>query len=102
MALVNKDAVLKDCLRALKKVALHEGIELLSYKRNRTIAIIRLGMDNFLVRENGYIIEEMVVPQENLAKTLKIRIKREFPRSRKVRFFRFHDPEELNRQKQKI
>lgn len=102
MALVNKDAVLKDCLRALKKVAIHEGIELLSYKRNRTIAVIRLDVDTFLIRENGFVTEERIVSLEKLGKTLKTGIKREFPRSRKVRFFRFHDLEQLNRKRQKI
>jgi len=102
MALINKDAVLKDCLRTLKKVKVHEGIELLSYKRNRTIGIIKLSEDRFLVKENGYVIEELVIPLAKLAKILKLKIKREFPRSRKVRLFRFHDPVELDREKQKI
>ena len=102
MALINKDSVLKDCLQALKRVGIQQGVELLSYKRNRTIAILRLDDDSFLVKENGYVVEEMTAPYNKLSKLLKVRIKREFPRSRKVRLYRFCCPEELDRERQKI
>lgn len=102
MALINKDTVLKDCLRQLKKSAPMTGVELLSYKRNRTIAVTRIDGDNYLIKVEGYINDEFVTPDEKLAKTLKIMIKREFPRSRKVRVFHFENPEQLDRKKQRI
>ncbi len=102
MALINKDSVLKDCLQALKKVEIQQGVELLSYKRNRTIAILRLDNDTFLIKENGYVVEELTTPFNKLSKLLKVRIKREFPRSRKVRLYRFSFPEQLERKRQKI
>lgn len=102
MALINKDSVLKDCLHALKKVEIQQGVELLSYKRNRTIAILRLEDDSFLVKENGYVVEELTAPYSKLSKLLKVRIKREFPRSRKVRLYRFSSPQQLKRKRQKI
>jgi hypothetical protein len=39
---------------------------------------------------------------EQLGKELKTMIKREFPRSRKIRVFKFADPQELARERQKI
>ncbi len=102
MALINKDSVLKDCLQALKKTEIQGGVELLSYKRNRSIAILRIGNDCFLVKENGYVVEELATSMAKLTKILKVRIKREFPRSRKIRLFRFSSAEELDRPRQKI
>lgn len=68
MALVNIATILADTLRALKKIEPPGGIEFLSYKRNRTIAMI----------------------------------KREFPRSKKIRLVKFSAPQELEHIHQKI
>jgi hypothetical protein len=102
MALVNIATIIADTRRALKKIAPPGGIELLSYKRNRSIAIIKKTPHLLLIREHGYEEQEFELPTENLTKELKILIKREFPRSRKVRLLKFSDPQELERSHQKI
>ena len=102
MALINIDQGLNDTLRILKKSETDGGVELLSYKRNRSIALI-INHDGFVtIRENGYVVEESVVPLDSLAKRLKTIMKREFPRSRKIRLFKFESPEQLDRVRQKI
>lgn len=102
MALVNIDNILQETCRNLKKLPVNAGIELMSYKRNRTIAIICLGSDSFQLRQKGYIEQTHIVQADDLHKALKKAVKKEFPRSRKVRLFKFSDPEQLERQHQKI
>lgn len=102
MALVNVDTVLADTQRLLKKIAPPGGIELLSYKRNRRIAIIKKEAILVEVREDGYVQQVVELSPEQLVRELKTMIKREFPRSRKVRMIKFSNPEDLERERQKI
>ncbi|NLX18930.1 MAG: hypothetical protein GXY53_06565 [Desulfobulbus sp.] len=98
MALVNIDTVLSDTLRLLKKAVPPGGVLLLSYKRNRSIAIIKKDDTLFEIREGGYVQQIFDLSWERLTKELKTMMKREFPRSRKVRVVRFSHPEELDRE----
>jgi hypothetical protein len=98
MALVNIDTVLTDTLRLLKNAEPPGGVLLLSYKRNRSIAIIKKDAILFEIREDGYEQQVFDLSGARLARELKTLIKREFPRSRKVRVVRFAHPEELDRE----
>lgn len=102
MALVNLDTVLVECIRYIKSCPANSGMELMSYKRNRTIAITSLGHKKFLLIEKGYTEDEYEVDIAELPKILKKAMKREFPRSRKVRLVKFDDPTQLTRLHQKI
>ncbi len=102
MALVNISSARQQALRILESVTPPGGVELLSYKRNRSVAIIRHQGDRFIIREQGYVVRELEVGRDRLSRLLKTLIKREFPRSRKVRFFRFTHPDQLARKRQKI
>lgn len=102
MALVNIDTALADTLRLLKKSVPPGGVVLLSYKRNRSIAIVKKEERLFEIREDGYEQQEIECSPETLARELKGMIKREFPRSRKVGMIRFADPADLERERQII
>jgi hypothetical protein len=102
MALVNIATILADTQRVLKKIKPPGGIGLLSYKRNRTFAIIKKDTDRLELREHGYRDQEFELPAEQLAKELKTMIKREFPRSKKILLVKFSTPLELERVRQKI
>ena len=102
MALVNMTTLITDSLRALKKIQPPGGIELLSYKRNRGLAIIKKQDDLVEIREHGYAEQVLELTVDKLEKELKTMIRREFPRSRKVRLVKFSDPRELERERQKI
>ena len=102
MALINIDNVLHEVKRKLKSCAIGGGLELMSYKRNRTIAIVKEEDGRFFVIENGYEKAEQLVVEDELLKKLKPIIKREFPRSRKIRIFKFSTSSELERIHQKI
>jgi len=102
MALVNIDSVLRHVLQKLEKLSPPRGIELLSYKRNRSIAVLLLEDQSFLVRERGYREEEQVLDKAGLAKHLRALIKYEFPRSRKVRLCQIENPGELGKDRKKL
>lgn len=102
MALVNIDSVLRQVLQKLEKLSPPRGIELLSYKRNRSIAVLLLEDHSFLVRERGYREEEQVLDKAELAKHLRALIKYEFPRSRKVRLYQIENPGELGKDRKKL
>lgn len=102
MALINISALRKKTLAVLAKTSPPGGVELLSYKRNRSIAVLCQENDNFLVKEHGYLVQEVVSNRDGLPRLLKEMIKREFPRSRKVRLIKFHHPAELEKERQKI
>lgn len=102
MALVNIDSVLRHVLQKLEKLSPLRGIELLSYKRNRSIAVLLLADQSFLVRERGYREEEQVLDKAGLAKHLRALIKYEFPRSRKVRLYQIENPGELGKDRKKL
>jgi len=102
MALVNIDSVLHTVLHKLEKLNQPQGIELLSYKRNRSIAVLLLGGNTFLVRERGHCEEEQTIDKDGLAKHLKSLIKYEFPRSRKVRLYQLENHWELEKNRKKL
>lgn len=72
---------------------------LLSYKRNRSITLIKKDTDIVEIREDGYVQQVVQLDFEKTAKELKVMIKREFPRSRKVRTVKFSDPAALDRER---
>lgn len=102
MALINIDAVPKHIITLLNK-NIH-GVELLTYKRNRGITITKDHKCLLHVSERGYHDEEWVIDQTSLQKLLKTLLKREFPRSRKVRMYQLKSPDDfdLAHQRQKI
>jgi hypothetical protein len=97
MALVNIDSVIRNLMQKLEKLNHPQGIELLSYKRNRSIAVLLRADNTFLVRERGYREEEQVIDKAGLQKHLKSLIKYEFPRSRKIRMQQVDSPQELEK-----
>ncbi len=102
MAMINISSVRQHTLRLLDKIVPGKGIELLSYKRDRSIAVIKLQGELYSIQENGFAVQEVSVNKKQLSRTLKTMIKREFPRSRKVRVVKLSDAAELDRHRPKI
>lgn len=102
MALVNIENGLREALRHLETCKPGQGVEVMSYKRNRTVSLIAAKKDHVQIIENGYKKNELLMHQDKTPKYLRKVFKREFPRSRKVRLFKFIDPSELDRHHQKI
>lgn len=97
MALVNREAALNKAIQLINCCEIGSGLELMSYKRNRTIALIRTSENTVTFLENGYTTREAAVEMTILKKLLKSAIAYEFPRSRKIRFHLFESREELQR-----
>ncbi len=102
MSLVNINSVHRQVLQKLEKLDPPAGIELLSYKRNRAIAVTVISQGNFQIIERGYVEQELFVTRKELHRALKTMIRKEFPRSRKVRICKYAHPEELERPRIKI
>lgn len=85
MSLLNIKSVLTTVLNSLEKVPLGRGIEMLSYKRDRGVSVIKEEENKFLVKEHGFQEKTWEIEKTGLEKLLKTVMKREFPRSRKLR-----------------
>ncbi len=102
MALVNIESALRKVLNSLKKAKEGSGLEMLSYKRNRGITILKESHDTFLLRERGYENQVISCTSRELQRHLKAMMKREFPRSRKVRTYVIDNPSEAGIKRKKL
>lgn len=102
MALHNIDSVGKRIMIMLKKLSPPQGVEVLSYKRNRGIVLLLEDDSMVLFRERGYLEQEFLVALAELQKPLKIMMKREFPRSRKVRLYQLAGPQEFGLERKQL
>ncbi len=102
MALVNIESALRKVLNSLKKAQEGSGLEMLSYKRNRGITVLKESPDSFVLRERGYENREISCTSKELQRHLKAMMKREFPRSRKVRIYMLADPSQAGIQRKKL
>lgn len=92
MALINIQSAIKEVCRIVRKLEPPHGVEMLTYKRNRGITILRIDEETVSIQERGYADNTYLVPLDSLAKKLKSLAKREFPRSRKVRVYQLDSP----------
>ncbi|MCF6186482.1 MAG: hypothetical protein L3J49_03270 [Desulfobulbaceae bacterium] len=92
MALINIQSAIKQVRQIVRKLDPPQGVEILTYKRNRGITIIKIDDDTLSVMERGYEENTFQVGMGGLAKLLKAIAKREFPRSRKVRVYQLDSP----------
>ena len=102
MALVNIESAQKRVLNQLKKTPEGQGVEILSYKRNRGISLISTGENSVIVRERGYRDREVTVTLSGLPGVLRAMMSTEFPRSRMVRIYRLSGSEEAGREMKKL
>jgi hypothetical protein len=85
--MLDKATALPALLRKLEKLPRGHALDLRTYKRNRSVLVRRTGEDEFAVAEDGFHQEDFRVPFSDLKKLLKTLLKREFPRSAKIRVY---------------
>ena len=85
--MLDKASLIPNILAKLDKLPCGEAIDLRTYKRNRSILIVKKTVDTYMIVENGFYQDRMRIPSSKLKKTLKTLVKREFPRSNKVRVY---------------
>jgi len=89
--MLDKATALPALLRKLDKLPPGHALDLRTYKRNRSVLIRRTGPDEFTVAEDGFQRETFRVAPPGLKKLLKTLLKREFPRSTKIRVYDLGD-----------
>lgn len=102
MALLNEEVVIRKVVAGLARVEEGQGYEVLSYKRDRGVDMLRIGPDMVRVRERGYHQEEQTVPMVGLTRLLAAIFRREFPRSTKLRLYQINSPEQLDQPRKKL
>lgn len=85
--MIDKATAIQTVMRKLKKLPLGHAIDLRTYKRNRSVVIARVADDEYDVVENGFFEERFLVPLSKMKKLLKALLKKEFPRSTKIRLY---------------
>ena len=85
--MIDKATAIESVMRKLKKLPVGHAIDLRTYKRNRSVVIARTGRDEFDVVEQGYFEERFLLPLSKMKKLLKNLLKKEFPRSTKIRLY---------------
>jgi len=95
MALIPLAMARRQAVRHAQKMCPPQILALLTYKRDRGVVIHCLAENAYKVCEYGFVHDTIVVSEERLGKLLKTIIKREFPRSHKVRLLKLASPGEL-------
>ncbi|WP_252177808.1 hypothetical protein [Endozoicomonas sp. 4G] len=101
--MLEKSNLLTEIGRMLPSMTIGECLDIRSYKRNRIIVICRKEVDRYLLIENGFSQQSMTGHEVYILKALKKVIKKEFPRSNKLRIYRegVTDPYALSTLKRK-
>lgn len=69
------------------KLTIGTGMDLRTYKRDRSVTITCVAEDVYEVMEDGFEKNRFEVDGKGLKKILKTLMKREFPRSNKIRVY---------------
>ncbi len=75
----------QEIIQRLHKMQTGDSLELLTWKRDRSVRFVRNGGDEIIVIVRGFVEEEYQIHLSKLKKLLKTLLKREFPRSHKIR-----------------
>jgi hypothetical protein len=97
--MIDKSKIIETVCERLRKLPIGHYLDLRSYKRNRSIIIAKMGENELLIIENGYSKERFRLHLGKLRKSLKVLVRKEFPRSRKIRLYemgRFSEKEALD------
>ncbi len=85
--MIDKTKIIDTVTERLKNLPIDHYLDLRTYKRNRSVMIVKRNGDELDVIQNGYEFKKYNVKAEKLKKLLKTLLKKEFPRSNKVRLY---------------
>ena len=83
--MLDKATAVQEVLRCLRKMETGDSLELLTWKKDRSLLLVKQSGEKVVVVERGFVEEEYQVEFNKLKKLLKSLLKREFPRSHKIR-----------------
>jgi hypothetical protein len=85
--MLDKAAALATVLGRAENLSVGQGLDLRTYKRDRSVAVVRQGADAFEIRQDGFGKKTHQSDLKGLKKLLKKLLKQKFPRSRKIRLY---------------
>ncbi len=85
--MIDKSSVIKTVLAKLNKLPVGHYLDLRTYKRDRSVIIVKQEAEDLLVIEDGFYQDSFAVNNAKLKGLLKTLLKKEFPRSNKVRLY---------------
>lgn len=85
--MIDKTKIIDAVCQRLEKLPLGHYLDLKTYKRNRTVMIVKVDVKKVLVIEDGYFNEKFLITPDKLKKLLKTLLRKEFPRSQKIRLY---------------
>lgn len=85
--MIDKANAIPTILTKLKKLEIGTGLDLRTFKRDRSVAIRRTGTDSYEVMEDGFDKARFTSDIKGMKKLLKNLLKKEFPRSNKIRVY---------------
>lgn len=95
--MLDKTTLIATVCERLPRLETGHCLDLRTYKRNRSVAIVRTGADSFDVFEAGFHEETWTgVTADAVRRLLKTLLKWEFPRSHKVRLYTLPSREAAN------
>ncbi len=85
--MIDKIQIIETVTERLKKLPVGHYLDLRTYKRNRAVIIVKMTAEDLLVIEDGFFKERFQVNVDKLKKLLLTLLKKEFPRSHKIRLY---------------
>ena len=85
--MIDKTNIIEAVLKRLERLPAGHYLDLRTYKRNRSVLIIKEGVEDFLIIENGYCKDRFYLKADKIRRILANLLKKEFPRSQKIRLY---------------
>jgi len=85
--MIDKTQIIDSVTERLEKLPTGHYLDLQTYKRNRSVLIVKMGEDDLLIIEDGFFKERFRIKTEKLRKLLAALLRKEFPRSHKTRLY---------------
>ncbi|WXG57854.1 MAG: hypothetical protein ROD09_04335 [Candidatus Sedimenticola sp. (ex Thyasira tokunagai)] len=84
---IDANVLIPTLLKRIKTLPVGHYLDIRSYKRDRYLYLIKLDQDRFRIVEAGFEQNDFEVDEPRLKKSLKVLVKREFPRTNKIRLY---------------
>ena len=85
--MIDKRSLLPELVKKVRALPIGDYLEVRSYKRDRGLLLIRLDARKIRIEEDGFERNRFEAEEADLKRLLKPLIKREFPRSNKLRVY---------------
>jgi len=85
--MIDKEKILDTVSERLKNLPVGHYLDLRTYKRNRSVIIVKQSEDHLFIIEDGFFREKFHINPDKLKKLLTTLLRKEFPRSHKIRLY---------------